>query len=202
MRKSRQRQAKALGAATGIRVRGFTLVELMIAVAVLTVLLAVAIPSFSFVSNSSNLSAMANELVASVQIARTEAIRRGVRTVICPSTNGTACVAGSDWSAGWLVYFDDDRDGVLDAGETVLRTVAGKVRVQVQASPAVGAALTFRPDGRARTTAGALLVGMIAVCMPVKSPVENVRNVAISFGSQVSVIRKDGGGACAAPANA
>lgn len=181
--------------------RAFTLVELMIAVAVLAVLVALAAPSFQYVNNSSRLSGMANEMLASLQLARSEAIRRGVRTVVCPSADGAACTAGSDWTAGWMVFFDDNRNDTPDVGETVLRYVDGREPLQVRTSSNIGARLVFRPDGRARTNAGALLQAQIAVCIATTRPPENQRNVAIDFGSRFNVVRVNGGGACAAPAN-
>lgn len=181
--------------------RAFTLVELMIAVAVLAVLAALAVPSFQYVNNASRLSGMANELVASLQVARSEAIRRGVRTVICPSTDGVACIAGSDWSAGWMLFFDDNRNNTPDAGETVLRYVLGRAPLLINTSGNIGARLTFRADGRAYTNAGALLQAQIGVCIATTKPAENQRNVSIDFGSRFNVVRVNGGGACAAPAN-
>lgn len=185
--------------------RGFSLAEMMIVIAVIGVLAAIAFPSFVGVINGGRLSGMTNELVASIQIARTEAIRRNVRAVVCPSANGTSCSGGNNWSAGWMVFFDSNlpANNSADAGETVLRYVQGKAPTQVFTSPAIGAALVFRPDGRARATAaGALLKGTIAVCLPVTQPTDNNRDVIITFGSQVSVSRRSSGnGACAAPAD-
>ena len=188
-------------------VRGFSLAEMMIVIAVIGVLAAIAFPSFTSVVNGGRLSGMTNELVASIQIARTEAIRRNVRAVVCPSANGTSCSGGSNWSAGWMVFFDNDRnDAPGGVGDTVLRYVQGNAPTQVLTSPAIGAALVFRPDGRARVAgtgagSGALVRGTIAVCLPVTQPTNNIRDVTITFGSQVSLTRRNGGGACAAPAD-
>jgi len=177
---------------------------MMIAIAVIGVLASIAFPSFTSVINGGRLSGMTNELVASIQVARTEAIRRNVRAVVCPSANGTTCSGGANWSAGWMVFFDNDRnDTPGGVGETVLRYVQGNAPAQVQTSPAIAGALVFRPDGRARVSgaAGALLRGTIAVCLPVTQPVENIRDVSITFGSQVTLTRRNGSGACGAPAN-
>ncbi len=188
-----------------VGVRGFSLAEMMIVIAVIGVLAAIAFPSFTGVINGGRLSGMTNELVASIQIARTEAIRRNVRAVVCPSANGTTCSGGANWSAGWMVFFDNDRNNLPGGvGETVLRYVQGNAQTQVLASTAISAApgvLVFRPDGRARADNGALLTGRLAVCMPVTQPADNIRNVSITFGSQVTLTRGNGSGACAAPAN-
>lgn len=193
------------GSPPWVGARGFSLVEMMVTIAVIGVLAAIAFPSFTAIVNNGRLSGMTNELVASIQVARSEAIRRNVRTVVCPSANGTTCSGGANWSAGWMVFFDINRDNAPGGvGEAVLRYVQGTAPAQVLTSSNIAGALVFRPDGRARLVgpgAGALLVGKLAVCLPVTQPGENIRDIAITFGSQVSLTRRNGGGACAAPAN-
>ena len=67
---------------------GFTLVELMVTLGVLAILVTLATPSFTSVINSNRLSSQANELVADIQLARSEALRRNRTVRLCRSTNG------------------------------------------------------------------------------------------------------------------
>lgn len=85
------------------RSRGFTMVELMVALLVLAILLAMAVPSFRDATLSSRLTGYANDLVASAQIARSEAIKRNVGVTLCASTNGTSCAADVGWEVGWII---------------------------------------------------------------------------------------------------
>lgn len=89
------------------RGKGFTLIELMVTIAVLGILLAVAVPSFvSMVANNRSVAA-SNELMTALNMARAEAVRRGSRISICPSSNGTACSgSGGAWASGWIVFTD------------------------------------------------------------------------------------------------
>lgn len=102
------------------RARGFTLIELVVTLVVIAVTAAVALPSFTGLIRSNRVTSQTNELMASLALARTEAIRSnspvvGNRDVVlCPSSNGTTCSA--DWSDGWIVARRVD-----DAIVTVLR---------------------------------------------------------------------------------
>jgi type IV fimbrial biogenesis protein FimT len=85
--------------------RGFTLVELLVTIAVAGVLLAIAVPNFAELMRNNRSEASANELVAALNVARVEAVKRGKRVSLCPSANGTSC-SGTAWQSGWIVFVD------------------------------------------------------------------------------------------------
>ncbi len=104
-----------------MRGRGFTLVELLVVLAVAAILLTMAVPGYAFLANASRLAAATNDLMTAVQLARSEAIKRGVRVTVCKSGgSAVACDAGADWQSGWLVFVDAGAQGVVDAGDVVL----------------------------------------------------------------------------------
>lgn len=185
-------------------VRGFTLIELMVVVAVMAIVLALAIPSFQSIINANRLASGANEMIAALQTARMEAIRRNQRAEVCFSANANAGAGASCATSGingWITFLDVDKSGVFDAGDTLLRTSTINTPVVLLASPAVASKVIFRSDGMARDSSGALLKGTIDMCIATASPPENVRHVNIRFGSTISVQPDNKSGTCTAPAD-
>jgi len=105
--------------------RGFTLVELLVVLAVGAILLAIAIPGYANFMNYNRLVAVTNGLVSSLQLARSEAIKRGTRVTVCKSSTPMepvpVCDEDASWQQGWLVFVDDGIKGVLDIGDQILR---------------------------------------------------------------------------------
>jgi len=177
---------------------GFTLIELMVTIAVAAILLAVAVPSFESVVNGNRLSAAANEMMASLQTARMEAIRRNRRTILCLSAspdNGSSPSCNTTRPTGWIVFRDDDKNGTPSAAELVRATTTPQ-RVLMLASNAFGAKVTFRADGLARDAAGNLLKGALQFCLPTNQPAQNIRYITVMSGSRVAIKPASGNNAC------
>ena len=86
---------------------GFTLIEMMTAIFILAILVSLTIPSFREATLSSRLSGFANDIVASSQLARSEAIKRNVTVTLCASSDGETCDDPDGWEAGWIVLADE-----------------------------------------------------------------------------------------------
>lgn len=83
--------------------RGFTLIELMVTIAVLAIVIVIAAPSFTSVIQSNRTTALHHEILGAIQLARSEAVKRRKEVIVCRSENMTDCANGADWTAGWLV---------------------------------------------------------------------------------------------------
>lgn len=103
------------------RQKGFTLLELMVTLAIVSILLSVGVPGFRSVIMDSRLVRDTNQFVGSINLARSSAVRFQRSATVCTSANFNAvlpsCSGSSDWSQGWIVWVDKDRDGAIDANE-------------------------------------------------------------------------------------
>jgi len=111
------------------KIRGFTIIELMVTVAIGAVLVAVAIPSFDPFIKKSRMTAATNELVSALHIARNEAIKSRTVTCVCPSTVDTAnlaCDVINDWESGWIVFTEAGADcDYTDGVDRLIKTQNG-----------------------------------------------------------------------------
>lgn len=83
---------------------GFTLIELLVTMTILGIMLAIGVPSYQSITNSTRMSGEIDTLMADMKFARSEAIKRGLNVSACP-TAGTPCGAtNANWSSGWIIY--------------------------------------------------------------------------------------------------
>lgn len=179
--------------------QGYTLIELLVVIIIIGIVAAIAFPNFQGMANGNRLTSGTNEVVATLQVARMEAIRRNTRVVVCSSTDGASCSGASNW-ARHIAFVDADRDGVVDTGEVIVRDTTVPGPAVVNASTAVSNnRISFRPDGVARAgTSATILNGRLGVCIVTTKPPQNARVIAVS-GSRISVASPVTSASCAAP---
>ncbi len=146
---------------------GFTLLELMIALTIGTIILVWGVPSFQGVLNSQRMSSATNELVMSLNLAKSEAIKRVAYVSVCKSSNGVSCsAAGTSWDDGWIVFANATVTnlGSIDAGDEVIR-IYPALRDDFTLTPTgtVAGFVSFRPSGTLGT-ATANMTGTLTMC--------------------------------------
>jgi type IV fimbrial biogenesis protein FimT len=156
----------------GLPPRGFTLWELLAALALAATLATLAVPGFARLSADIGASAAAEQLVASLQLARATALARAAPASLCASSDGVACAdPGGIPATGWLVFLGTDAvsSAVSRPAGALLRSVRlpGELRV-LSTRPAIA----YWPDARAGTT------GTLVVCRA--GMADSARTVVVS----------------------
>jgi type IV fimbrial biogenesis protein FimT len=103
---------------------GFTLLELLITVALISIVTAIAVPSMTSFTQNDRLTTNINTLVGHLAYARSEAVKRSQQVSICISSDSATCT-GANFDEGWIVYIDADNNGSFTedtaSGEVILR---------------------------------------------------------------------------------
>lgn len=128
---------------------GVTLVELMVTLAVAAILTMIAAPSFTQLMDNNRASGVAMELVASLNLARSEAARQGMRVSLCKTADADAttpaCATSGGWQSGWMLFTDNmGTPGVIeesDAGHAG-NPEYNDVRLRIQQSSYSGVTIT------------------------------------------------------------
>lgn len=129
------------------QLKGFTLIEAMVAMAIAAILLAIAVPAWSNATsaahNGAARGALASDLLAAVQ--RSALV--GTEVVVCPRSATGQCSGATDWSGGWMVFSDPNGNRTRDAGDATVRetpALQGGVRLHTTAGRT---RLVFQPNG-------------------------------------------------------
>lgn len=93
---------------------GFTLIELIVTLAVVSILLLTGIPMLNQMTTSNRLVTQINTIAGSLSLARSESIKRGDSITLCGSTDGATCDT-SNWELGWIVFSDVNNNAVLES---------------------------------------------------------------------------------------
>lgn len=148
--------------------KGFTLIELMLGIALAAVIVSMAAPSFSTAMKNNKIVAEANELIADIHFARSEAVKRSTRVVLCRSaapSNATPSCGGSanNWGSGWLVFADGDADNSYNAANDTLIRIGNPSdgAVTVKSNNTANQQLVYNPDGTINTGGN---TAVFAVC--------------------------------------
>jgi type IV fimbrial biogenesis protein FimT len=171
------------------RCSGFTLIELLVVVALVAILQSLAAPALSGMASSMHLTSAVNSLFSSLHLARSEAIKRNSRAVVCKSATGEACITTGGWEQGWIVFHDANNNAVLDAGEAVLsRQQAFPQSIRFTGNDPVASYVSFTPMGRTLYTSGGFQAGTLTVC-PKSATHVDARQIVISSTGRPRTVR-------------
>ncbi len=131
---------------------GFSLIELMVAIVVLAIIISMAVPSFSTVIKNNRMTTLTNQLILDLNLARSEAVKRGATVILCRSAAPASSGCGGsskDWTTGWIVFASQDSNTTYDNGTDIIikRSEVSSPGMRIMANTAADTAIAFNPDG-------------------------------------------------------
>lgn len=149
-----------------VRRSGFTLLEALVVLAVLSVLLGLAVPGVAALRERQQLQAEAEDFWSSLMLARAQALLHQQLVTVCTASRG-ACEPSAGWHSGWLVFVDANRNGQREADERlVLQRDAAPAPMRITGNATVNRVIGYGADGRSESLTGAFQAGTVSVCTP------------------------------------
>ena len=174
-----------------LREQGFTLIELMVTIAVAAILTTLAASPMSKMFASNRVQTEASSFVSDLMLARAEAVKRGQGVSLCASANGTSCLGTNTWTSGWIIFSDPTQ---CNPTPTPTTTIGAVVRVRapfkgsdtlVAKAPATNSCISFNRDGFATNLGTATLVFTLHTS---DNATQATRCVSVGLGGRVSTL--------------
>lgn len=135
-----------------LRLHGFTLIEALMAIAILATLLAVAAPSYAGFLGRTQTKAARSALNTALAQARIAAVHRGASVVVCPSLDARTCQRSTQWQHGWIAFADLDHDRTRSDDEPLLSVAQAQPPGVAIVTSAGRRHIGYLPDGSAGGT--------------------------------------------------
>ena len=145
--------------------------------------------------SSSKLTSASNALLSSIYLARSEAIKRHGRVVICTTVDGTTCAASGGWEQGWIVFGDTNNNGVRDSGEPIIERIQSLPTMRLTGNSPVAKYVSYIATGSTRLIGGGLQAGTVTVCAEPGTS-DQARQIVVSSAGRPR-IQKVSASACA-----
>lgn len=158
------------------RQQGFTLIELLVVIAIIGIAASIAIPSFVNMINEYRLTSQANDMISSLNLARSASVKQRYTVTIAKT--------GVNWNDGWQIFVDKDDNGTKGGdNDTLIKTYpAFKGGVTIKGANFVNF-ISYTPNGRANT------MGNFAFCPP--SNINSSRKITISGSGRMRTEKGD-----------
>jgi len=144
---------------------GFTIVEFLVTLSILSILMALASPSLVTMVESSQMRILNNDFLDHLRLTRSEAILRGMRVVICTANSASTCSTSAGWQQGWLIFSDSNNNGRREVNELLIRyRSAAPAGWSMQGTRTIARYVSYDEMGLTRFTGGGFQAGTVTIC--------------------------------------
>lgn len=160
--------------------KGFSLIEVIVTIAIVGILASISGPSFSQMMRTNEVSSLSIEFVSALRLAQSESIRRGTRITVAPYTSSSG-----EWKSGWDIFEDTANYGIKNTGEEIIKTFEKrKDKLTLTSAGSVFSTyITFIPNGTVQGNSG--FNGSFRLC-PTNSDIKIAQNIEIERSGNVT----------------
>ena len=166
---------------------GFTLIELMVTLAIFAIVTMLAFPGFQLYQQNSARVTNINDLVAAFNLSRSEAVKQGLNVIVCASADQATCSGANDWTTGWIAFVDADNNAALNAGDTTILTHGALSGANLVFNDVEGglSSITYQSTGITATPATFRRYDNRCVTLPNATNDEHIRAVIVMPSGQI-----------------
>lgn len=162
------------------RAAGYSFPELLAVVAVSGVLTGIAVPPMNAMLQTQRTRSAVGSFVSALHFARSEAIMRSGRAVMCKSASGVSCTRVGGWEQGWIVFHDSNNNAAFDAGERLVAQQGAVGGLRLTGNQPVANYVSYSASGSAKLTTGAFQAGTFTMCPVGTNKNADVRKIVLS----------------------
>lgn len=168
---------------TVARQRGLSIIEMLVAIGIVAGALRLAVPALQDMVQAARLAAAADEILADLHLARMEAQKRNRRVALCKSADGRHCSPAGGWDQGWIVFHDENNNGLPDAGEEIIaRHEALPASLRLVGNSPVARYISYSALGASKFVSGGFQAGTLTLCRRSDAPTPSRQIILNSVG--------------------